>query len=231
MILRGISFLVGALIGAALLLLGLYLFPFAHAGRTERVMPAFEKSASHIELFRLLLGGENSGDVVSITTSGDPAIFPNAPAGTEFLQEPNIRDGLALITLVRNADDKIVGFATELEAGHENSSLLKGKVMTHTTWTVIVPGRGALFLYQTEDNWILFKRFVLPALLFDKRWQGSWKNLNTLGPSPEGYGQIIAATGAFAGQAQHFIEYAELRKFHAGVDVGGTMDLYVAFSN
>lgn len=227
---RALNFVAGGLLGMLLVTAGLYVFPFPHAGRTDRVMPAFEQSAPRIELFRLLLSGGANGDVVSITTSGDPAIFPNTPADVKPLSEPNVRDGLALITLVRNADEQIVGFATELEAGHEDSRFIKGKIMTHTTWSVIVPGRGALFLYQVEDNWILFKRFVLPALLFGKVWQGSWANLNTLGPSPEGYGQIVAATGEFAGRAQHFVEHADLRRFHAGVEMGGVMDLHVAMS-
>lgn len=228
MIRRSISFIVGAVLGAGLVMGGLFIFPFHHVTRTERVMPVFEKSAPQIDLYRLVLGDDRVGDVVSITTGGEPAIFPRIPADTPLLAEPNVRDGLALITLVRNGDDQVVGFATELEAGHEDSRLIKGKIMTHTTWTVIVPGRGALFLYQVEDNWILFKRFVLSALLFGKDWRGSWKNLNTLGPSPEGYGQIVAATGEFAGRAQHFVEYAELRRFHAGVEIGGVMDVLVA---
>src|SRR5690606_33194671 len=101
------------------------------ASRTERIMPVFEGSSSHIERFRLVLSGSPKSDVVSITTSGNPAIFPNIPAGVKPLVEPNVRDGLALITLVRNVDDQIVGFATELEAGHEDSRLIKGKIMTH----------------------------------------------------------------------------------------------------
>lgn len=222
-------FLGGVILGAALLATGLYYFPFPHAARTERILPAFEASAKAPEIFRYMLSDQTDGDVISLVTSGAPAIFPMMPATDRVLSEPNVKDGLALINKMRDDGGNIVAIATELESGHEGSRLIKGKVMTHTTWTVIAPGRGALFLYQEEDNWTLFKRFVLPGLLFNKSWQGSWKNLNTLGPRPDGYGQIIGGTGEFAGKRGHFIEFAELRDFSPGKQLAGTMELRVVF--
>ena len=226
---NALLFLGGVILGAALLVMGLYYFPFPHATRTERILPVFEANAPKPEIFRYTLSVARDSDVVSLITSGVPTIFPMIPATERVLSEPNVKDGLALINKMRDDNGNIVALATELESGHEQSRLIKGRVMTHTTWTVIVPGRGALFVYQVEDNWTLFKRFVLPGLLFNKSWQGSWKNLNTLGPRPDGYGQVIGGTGEFAGKRGHFIEFAELRDFSPGKQLAGTMELRVVF--
>lgn len=221
---KGLAFAGGMILGAMLLLACLFLYPFEHASRTERTMPRFLRDNPDHERFQLRL----SDDLLSVATSGNPGIISNRPAGTDRLTEPNVRDGLAMIALIRDSRNRPVGFSTELEAGHEDSRLIHGRIMTHTSWTLIIPGRGALFLYQTEDNWILFKRFVLPALLWGRHWQGSWKNLNTLGPSLSGYGEIIGGTGSFKGAKGHFVEYAELRKFSLDRDFVGKLDLYIA---
>jgi hypothetical protein len=178
------------------------------------------------ETFRLRL----SEDFVSIATSPTPAVFPNRPVGTPSLTEPNVHMGLALVTRIRDADDRIVGFATELESAHEGSRFLRGRLMTHTTWTVVLPGRGVLFLYQTEDNWTLVTRYLLPGLFKSHPWRGRWHHLNTLGPSPQGYGEIIAGTGIFAGRKGCFVEVAELRAFQANRVFDGIMELRVSRS-
>ncbi|MBW7926057.1 MAG: hypothetical protein H3C59_15150 [Burkholderiaceae bacterium] len=223
-LLKGLAALAGLPVGAVLALAALYVFPFHHVDRTGRVLPAFLTAAPDHETYRLLL----SDDLVSVSTSPTPAIFPNRPAGTSPLVEPNVSMGLALITHVRDGDNRIIGFATELEAAHEDSSVLRGRLMTHTTWTVVLPGRGVLFLYQTEDNWTLVTRYLLPSLLKGRPWYGRWFHLNTLGPSPQGYGEIIAATGIFAGRKGHFVEVAELRGFQPDAVFEGTMDLLVS---
>ena len=221
---KGLAALAGALAGAVLVLAVLYVFPFRHVDRTSRVLPAFLADAPDHETYRLRL----SGDLVSVSTSPAPAIFPNRPAGTPPLVEPNVNMGLALVTHIRNSENRVVGFATELEAAHEDSSFLRGRLMTHTTWTVVLPGRGVLFLYQTEDNWTLVTRFLLPSLLKGQPWHGRWLHLNTLGPGPQGYGEVIAGTGVFAGRKGHFVEVAELRDFQPNAVFEGVMDLLVS---
>ncbi|WBX85200.1 hypothetical protein [Sphingosinicella microcystinivorans] len=221
---KALAALAGMTAGTVMVLAALYVFPFHHTARTQHALPAFVAHAPDHETYRLLL----SDDFVSVATSPTPAVFPNRPAGTPPLIEPNVRMGLALITRIRDADNRVVGFATELEAAHEDSSFLRGRLMTHTTWTVVLPGRGVLFLYQTEDNWTLVTRYLLPGLLKGRPWHGRWLHLNTLGPSPQGYGEVIAGTGAFAGRKGRFVEVAELRAFQADTVFEGVMDLLVA---
>jgi hypothetical protein len=217
----------GAITGALLVLTSLYWYPFEHLGRTERVLPAFG-AAKQVETFTLNGRLDGHGDAVSITHGGKVPFAPQ-PHDVQLLLEPAIAGGLALITRVRDASGRVVGVATELESGHEDSSLLRGKLMTHTTWTVFAPGRGALVLYQVEDNWTLATRIVGPALLLDRPWRGTWHNLNTLGPLPQGHGEIVAATGEFAARPGTFVEDAEMREFRPSGQMDFTMTVRVAF--
>jgi hypothetical protein len=227
---RAASFVVvplGLLAGVALVLAALYAFPFPHLTRTERILPAFG-AGQDVETFTLEGRLDGPGDAVSITHGGKVPFAP-LPRDVALMSEPAIASGLALITRMRDASGRVVGVATELESGHEDSSLLAGKLMTHTTWTVVVPGRGALVLYQVEDNWTLATRIIGPALLFGRPWRGAWHNLNTLGPLPSGHGEIVAATGAFAGRSGTFIEDAEMREFTPDGAMDFTMNVRVAF--
>jgi hypothetical protein len=217
----------GFLAGALFVLAALYVFPFAHLGRTERVLPSFG-TAKQVETFALSGGPDGSGDAVSVTHGGKVPFAPQ-PRDVQLLLEPAVAGGLALVTRVRDARGEVCGIATELESGHEHSNLLDGKLMTHTTWTVVVPGRGALVLYQVEDNWTLATRIAGPALALDRPWRGHWHNLNTLGPLPQGHGEIVAATGDFADRRGTFVEDAVMREFRPSGAMDFTMTLRVAF--
>lgn len=216
----------GAAAGAALVLIGLYLFPFPHVTRAERVLPGFG-AGKVLEVYSFEGRIDRPSHLLSITHDGTTP-FALQPAGIQLMQEPAIRAGLALITRLRDARGQVVGIATELESGHEDSSLLAGKLMTHTTWTAVLPGRGALVLYQVEDNWWLATRIIGPTLLRGEPWRGSWRNLNTLGPLPNGHGRIVAATGAFAARPGTFVETAEMREFTPSGAMDFTMDLRLA---
>jgi hypothetical protein len=84
-------------------------------------------------------------------------------------------------------------------------------------------------LYQVEDNWTLATRIVGPALALGRPWRGTWHNLNTLGPLPQGHGEIVAATGEFAGRSGTFVEDAEMREFLPSGAMDFTMTVRVAF--
>jgi hypothetical protein len=167
------------------------------------------------------------GHEVALTHGG---IVPMArfPAGIAALGERNIRLGLGLITKLRDVTDEVVGFATELEAASPATSLSQGRIMTDTFWTVVVPGRGTLFLHETEENWNLLTRIALPALLLRRDWTGDWTNVNTVGPRPDGRGAVIGGTGEFAGAQGSFIEVGRLRRFSRAGTMEFTMELRVA---
>lgn len=212
----------GFLLGVLAVVVGLYFFPFAHLDRTGRMLPQFPESA--LDLWLVLEGHvDGSGTVRAITTGGGP--FAPTPAGIPLLAEPPIRDGLALTTTVHDGRGEIIGVATELESGHPGSRLLHGRLMTHTTWSAFLPGRGGIVLYQVEDNWTLATRVIGPALLLKRAFHGPWRNVNTVGPRADGRGFVVAGTGEFAGRGGTFIESAEMREFHPDGRMDFMMDL------
>lgn len=213
--------------GAVLVLAGLYCFPFHHLTRTERVLPLVGDGRV-LEQYTLDGYLDRPGTIVALSHGGITP-FATLPAGEPLIPEPVVRSGLALITRVHDAKGEIVGVATELEAGHEDSNLLAGKLMTHTTWTVVLPGRGGLFLYQTEDNWWLATRIIGPAVLGGESWKGTWHHLNTIGPRPDGHGEIVAATGRFANRPGTFVEHAEMREFTPDGRMDFSMHVLLAF--
>lgn len=217
----------GFVSGAVLVIVGLYCFPFHHLTRTERVLPRVG-DGREVEQYTLEGYLDRPGTVVALSHGG-AVPFATMPVGEPLIPEPVIRAGLALITRVHDERGEIVGVATELEAGHEDSNLLAGRLMTHTTWTVVLPGRGGLFLYQTEDNWKLATRIIGPAVLGGESWKGAWHHLNTLGPRSDGHGEIVAATGEFANRPGTFVEHAEMREFTPDGRMDFSMHLLLAF--
>lgn len=221
---HGLAAIGGLLLGALTVLVGLYFFPFAHLDRTERMLPQFPESA--LDLWLVLEGHvDGSGTVRAITQGGGP--FAPSPPGIPALEEPAIRDGLALTTTVHDGHGEIIGVATELESGHPGSNLLRGRIMTHTTWSALLPGRGGIVLHQVEDNWTLATRVIGPVLLLARPFHGPWRNVNTVGPRADGRGQVVAGTGEFAGRSGTFIESAEMREFQPDGHMDFTMDLRV----
>ena len=223
-VLQGLAALGGLVLGALTVIVGLYFFPFAHLDRTARMLPQFPEDA--LDLWLVLEGGvDGSGTVRAITTGGGP--FAPMPPGIPLLAEPAIRDGLALMTTVHDGHGEVIGVATELESGHPGSDLLRGRIMTHTTWSALLPGRGGIVLYQVEDNWTLATRVIGPSLLLGRAFHGPWRNVNTVGPRPDGRGYIVAGTGEFAGRGGTFIESAEMREFHPDGRMDFRMDMRV----
>ena len=99
-----------------------------------------------------------------------------------------------------------------------------GKVV-RAFWTIALPGRGTLFLYETEDNWTLFKEVFLPMLLTGQDWSGEWLNVNTVGPLDDWHGLIVGGTGEFAGVTGTFLEVGTLRSATRAGALGGELEL------
>jgi hypothetical protein len=218
---RLLALLVGMLVGAA----GtgvLFARSIDHSERSRRALEAFP-SEGRVEWFFLDVPGHE----VALTHGG---IVPMTrfPAGIPPLREPNIRLGLGLVTKLRDVTDEVVGFATELEAASPETSIADARILTDTFWTVVVPGRGALFLHETEDNWDLLTRIALPALLLRREWTGNWTNVNTVGPRPDGRGLVVGGTGEFAGATGSFLEVGRLKRFTPDGAMEFTMELRVA---
>jgi hypothetical protein len=216
--------LAGMVSGALLVSLSVYLFPYPHTFRTDRVLADFGRCGEKVESFFLQI----PGSIVAATQGGAFPFVPY-PAGMPLLDEPRLGSGLAIITKILDRDGRVIGFATELETVSPQSSLLLGRIMTDTYWSLILPGRGSVHLYQTEDNWKLVKIVALPAVISGDAWSGSWTNVNTLGPLANGRGRIIGGSGEFRGITGSFIEIGTLERYSPEGNLAGSMELRLCY--
>jgi hypothetical protein len=217
--------LAGMVSGALLVSLSVYLFPYPHTFRTDRVLADFGVSCEGERISFFL----DIPESVVAATHGGAFPFRPFPAGMPLLGESSLESGLAIITKILDGDGRVIGFATELETVSRQSSLLRGRIMTDTYWSLILPGRGSIHLYQTENNWKLVKTVALPVMISGNTWSGSWTNVNTLGPLPGGRGRIVGGSGDFRGITGSFIEIGTLERYSPQGDLVGRMELRLCY--
>ena len=221
---QGLTAIFGFATGALLVLLALYLWPFAFESRDPVALAAINGVADR-ESFMLNITGDNI-----LATHGGAFPFKPFPASVAVMKDPALHDVFALLTKFRaGPNGEVIGFGTELEIAHGDSSLLRGLFMTHTLWSVVVPGRGTLHLYQVENNWRLLKRVVLPMLLTGRPFSGIFTGVNTLGPLPDYRGIVVGGTREFAGLTGSFVEIGTLRELHPDGTVSGQLELRVGY--
>jgi len=154
------------------------------------------------------------------------------PRDVQRFDDPKIDGGVALVHKLRDKDGTVIGFGSQLEVMVPGKD---GKMQLDwpTWWTIVIPGRGALFLYQIEK----------PVKLFAKMAQAQ-KDPSTLrepivertteGPLPSGEGVIIGGTGEFEGKKGTFIEinrFVEPAPAGSAVGLKGDIEVRVTFSN
>jgi hypothetical protein len=166
-------------------------------------------------------------DGIAATNSGDKPI-PPFPAGVGVLTEEHIAQGFILLTKLRNKEGTVIGFTSEQEVVRSESNVMQGRLMTITTWTLTIPGRGTIFLSEDENQSEFAKKAALPALALGKPWNEPWTFVTTVGPSPDGRGVIVGGTGEFAGISGTFVEVTHLRRFSKQEFVG-TIELQLAY--
>jgi len=221
--LRLASILAGVLSGILLTGAGVFLWPFPFEARTAAALEALAAGGGREEFFYL----DITGDTV-LVTHGGAFPFKPIPEGIGHTGDGQTPGTLALVSKFRTrAGGEVVAFGTELEIAHEDSSLLTGRLMTHTLWSIVVPDRGVLHLYQLEINWRLAKEVILPMLLSGEPYEGRHSSINTFGPLDGYQGLIVGGTGEFAGARGRFLELGTLT--HAAPDgrIRGQMELRI----
>jgi len=159
-------------------------------------------------------------DGIAMTHGGEVALAAGPP-GIALLQETKIRNGFALLAKVRDVNDVVIGFASELETFPTDSDMLSESVIWDTSWTVMIPGRGSIYLLEQEQSGELGAKVIIPVQKTGEAWHGDWTVTTTVGPRPDGYGTIVGGSGEFAGASGKFLEIVTLTGFEpAGIMVG-----------
>lgn len=166
-------------------------------------------------------------DGIAATNSGDKPI-PPYPTGVGVLSEDRISQGFVLLTKLRDQSGTVIGFTSEQEVVASESNVMQGRLMTTTTWTLTIPGRGTIFLSEDENQSEFARKAALPAIAFGKEWNEPWTFVTTVGPQPDGRGAIVGGTGEFAGIAGSFVEITHLRRFNKK-EFHGTIELQLSY--
>ena len=211
----------GFVVGAALAVGVLASVP----GRAlPRVAPIMANEGGEIvESFFL----RSPADGIAVTHSGKMPLGVFPPSAQRF-SEPAIERGFALFAKVRNANGEVVGVAAELEVHPETGNILTDDVVWKTDWTVVIPGRGVLFLHQEEHSGELGPKVLKPVLETGKAWEGDWTVQTTSGPGPGGRGIVVGGTGDFAGARGSFVEIDRVTKLTTDGVLEGTFEIRVS---
>jgi hypothetical protein len=217
--------LASLVIGAAGALAVSFANPFAPRVRTA-ALAEHDADGSIRETFSF----HAPDDGIAATHDGHPSKpVKTFPAGIGLLNDPNLRSGFVLLAKARNRDGEVVGFASEMEEVAPQSNIMQGRMQMLSTWTLELPGRGTIFMYETEDASEFAKKVVVPALTLGKTWDQPWTFTTTTGPRPDGRGVIVGGTGEFDGITGSFVEVTHLKRFTPDGQLALTMELQLAY--
>ena len=167
-------------------------------------------------------------DGIAMTHGGDVALA-SGPPGIAVLQEPKISNGFALLAKVRDANNEVVGLASELEIFPAGVDMLRENVVWDTSWTLMIPGRGSLYLHEQEHSGELGTKIIIPVQESGEAWHGDWTVTTTVGPRADGYGMIVGGFGEFEGASGKFQEIVSLTGFEPAGIMLGQVELRLVF--
>ncbi len=186
-----ITLFLGLSVGAAIFVIALIYNPFNAAGGLSPL------SVSNSEVIALSFSGVPSEAIV-FTNDGDSRLKP-FPKKVQQLWEAPVRLSSMMVTAMRDARGRTAGIGIKFSSLSESTRLLQGEAMVDSAWYIYLPGRGSLFIEQTENHWQFLRDVIVPAYRSSANsWKGTWVGDLTAGP---GALRTAAATGG-AGSLQ-----------------------------
>lgn len=185
-----IALVLGLVAGAFLFGAGLVYNPFSG----ERALSPL--SVTSAQTIALAYSGVATDSIVS-TNDGESSTRPY-PENVMKLWEAPIRKSWALATVMRNARDEAVGYGVKFSSLSEDTHVLAGQALVDSVWYVYLPGRGGLFIQQSENYWDYFREVMLPAYRRSAGiWKGAWLGNMTSGPGALGTARVSGSSGEF----------------------------------
>ncbi len=197
-----IGFLVGALATIALM----FFNPFATAN------PLSPLSVSDYELMSLNYSAV-ARDAIVFTNDGESPARPK-PAKVLQLWEAPIRQTDALVTVLTNSRNVEVGLGVKIASDSESTRLISAEMLVDSVWHIYLPGRGSLFIAQTENYWSYARDIVVPAYWSSaNNWKGAWHGNMTAGPGALGTARVIGGSGEFSNLEMEAVEALSARAY------------------
>lgn len=203
-----VSLLIGVVIGAILFFVLLYANPFA--GRPS-ISPLAVSEDNMIDLSYSAVPGET----ILFTNDGESLIAPH-PARVTQLWEPTIRHTWLAATILTDVRGETVGIGIKFSSESERTRILQGEALVDSAWHIYLPGRGTLFVEQSENYWSYLTDIVVPARWSSgDNWRGSWHRNMTEGPGALGTAKVTGGSGLFRGLESEAVESLTAKAYSA----------------
>jgi hypothetical protein len=161
-----------------------------------------------------------ASDGIVFTNDGESRISPH-PEKVLQLWEASIRQTSAFVKVLRDGRGQVAGLGIKMSSLSEATRLFSGKAIVDSVWYVYLPGRGGMFIEQTENYWDYLRGIVLPAYRSSENtWQGTWIGNLTAGPGALGTAKVTGISGEFSGLEMLAVESLTVRTWRA---VGGPL--------
>ncbi len=199
-----IALSIGLLTGAMLFAVGLTINPFISKPRLSPL------AVTDYQTVTLTYSGIASDGIV-FTNDGESRVHPY-PEKILQLWEAPVRQTSAAVKVLRDGRNQVAGLGIKISSLSETTRLFEGKALVDSVWYVYLPGRGSLYIEQTENYWAYMREIVLPAYRSSANiWKGTWLGNMTAGPGALGIAKVTGGSGEFAGKDMLGVESLSVR--------------------
>jgi hypothetical protein len=203
-----IALISGLLLGAAIFAVGMVYNPFV----ADRGLSPLSVTGAEV---MLLSFASVPGESVIYTNDGESRQKPH-PEKVLQLWELPIRLTSAMTTVLRDARGQVAGIGVKFVSRSERTRLLNGEALVDSAWYIYLPGRGSLFIEQSENYWSFLREVVIPAYRSSANsWKGTWLGDLTAGPGALGTAKVTGGSGIFRGLEMNGVESLSARAFSA----------------
>ena len=203
-----IALIIGMLTGAVVFAAGVVYNPFI----SKQVLSPL--AVTDLQTVTLAYSGVASDGIV-FTNDGESRISPY-PEKVLQLWEASIRQTSASVKVMRDGRGQVAGLGIKISSLSEATRLFSGKAIVDSVWYVYLPGRGGMFIEQTENYWDYLRGIVLPAYRSSANtWQGTWLGNLTAGPGALGTAKVTGSSGEFNGLEMLAVESLAVRMWRA----------------
>jgi hypothetical protein len=151
------------------------------------------------------------------TNNGKSRVAPH-PKNAQKLWEAPIRLSDVMVSVMNDARGRPAGLGLKLSSRSERTRLISGEALVDSVWYVYLPGRGSLFIEQTENYWAFIKDVVIPAYRNSANsWKGTWFSDLTVGPGPLGTAKVTGGSGALQGRVMNAVESLNVTAYSADI--------------
>lgn len=147
-----------------------------------------------------------AGDALVYSNDGISQIEPHPPKVLQLWERP-IKNTSAMVTVLTDGRGQATGLGIKFSSDSERTNVLGGQALVDSVWHIYLPGRGSLFVEQTENRWEYLRAVVVPARWSSgDNWRGSWFGNTTAGPGALGIAKVVGGSGDLDGLIADAVE-------------------------